>query len=79
MKQKEIRMDRDGRSYRDQQEYAFPSEIDGTAYTWLTRRDWLAGMALSGLSAINVSHNGAENLAKMCYERADALIKEGNR
>ena len=47
-----------------------------------TLRDYFAGQALAGIMVANVEedfdNNPRETIAKICYEYADALIKQRN-
>ena len=48
----------------------------------ITRRDWLAGMAMQGELAAETEDNHWEsdaNLATRCYRMADAIIAEGRK
>jgi hypothetical protein len=82
--------------------YVYPSEQGETSDgTWnqtydpgITRRDWLAGMAITAVIAeINTltipeynkwltrlnARNREDLIAKVCYARADAMIAEGQK
>jgi|TARA_R110000851_G_scaffold205770_2_gene357818 hypothetical protein len=73
----------------NQQMYAFPFKTEMTAYTGMTQRDWLAGLAMQGLvakeSTLEVTYqcealrNDIENLVAISYDIADAMIKGEDR
>jgi len=44
----------------------------------LTKREWFAGMALMGYCATKLQIS-SENVAKWCFDDADAMIAESNR
>lgn len=56
---------------------AFPYELgDGTVYTGLTTRDYIAIQVLVGLNAnINLTPCSYEDMADFAYKQADAMIK----
>lgn len=45
----------------------------------ITRRDWLAGLAMQGLIVNTVKGYGAKVLARDAYKAADAMIAEGRK
>lgn len=68
--------------------YAFPSEetetlgeasITKVKNTGMSLRDYFAGQALVGLSGCSFYDDSNENLAKMSYETADAMMKERSK
>ena len=71
----------------NQQMYAFPFKTEMTAYTGMTQRDWLAGLAMQGLvakeSTLDMTYpcdalrDGIEDLVAISYDIADAMIKGG--
>jgi hypothetical protein len=61
---------------------AFPFEFSerwgGDAQDGMSLRDWFAGQALAGVIPINPVLSFDE-LAKWCYQMADAMIAEANK
>ncbi len=59
----------------------FPYELgDGTVYTGLTARDYIAIQAMAGISA-NPELNdwSIEQIAELAYKQADAMIEESKK
>lgn len=63
-------------------EPAFPN----SGFSGMTLRDWFAGQALSGFSGINDPYDSAGEfswdpweIARRCYDIADAMIAEKER
>ena len=59
----------------------FPYELgDGTVYTGLTARDYIAIQVVAGLSAnVNLISNSYEDMADFAYKQADAMIKRSEK
>lgn len=64
------------------QAYPTPGANAREAIPGMTLRDWFAGQALSSIAERcidpdkTIAGNQAEDIAKACYELADAMIKE---
>jgi len=66
---------------------AFPPYVDGSGDIWegMTRRDWLAGLAMQGLCcnrieiqrSLDRSDSKFNSIAKLAYKIADDMIAEG--
>jgi len=59
--------------------YFYPNQLDKNK-DWsdgITRRDWLAGLAMQGLLANSACEFNPKDLADFAYKNADAMIAEG--
>ena len=69
----------------DQGGYVYPMRMTieelHRAHHWsegITRRDWLAGMAMQGLLSSDTELD-LDNFVRQCYLIADAMIEEGRK
>jgi hypothetical protein len=56
-------------------EPAFPRAGDFNPQIGMTMRDYFAAKALQGIMACNGVYENEEQLARWCYEQADAMLK----
>ena len=58
---------------------AFPIDASASAdrciYTGMTLRDYFAAKALQGIMACNGVYENEAQLARWCYEQADAMLE----
>ncbi len=63
---------------------AFPTVCDARhpyqmCTAGMSLRDWFAGMALHGFCSFAGAHDADKSYARICFEMADAMLKERSK
>lgn len=59
--------------------YVYLDPTRSMAQPGLTRRDWLAGLAMQGIRANVGSVPNSNGISELAYKDADAMIAEGKK